>query len=633
MANYVSPGVYTREIDLTTTIPAVSSNISVIVVREPWKGSEYEQHYVASADQLINLLGKPTSTSAIDILSALEFLKYGNQLYVSNVRPEDATFSMVKIPTGYVEEFDELTESYTYNKVGTVAVVDPDTLDEYTLYNYKSLGTTDLSMFPSAIEFEISQTDDVMWFISNWRGTSANRIRTLVYDRDLFNAIRYYDTDLADFDTPDGISISPELSGVGEMIETNPSEFYAIRNSDMVIDDAQQVGVIIQSMEQGSSTWVTQESYITSLNQTAVDDSGQSLFIENVINEKSAYVKVALNPAYKVTDSEDEIPPFGTLLFAQLTGGYNGEWGRADDVDFQAAIDSAVIGSYNLYANAEEIDVNLFIEADKGETVKQRLIEICQVERKDCMAILDVPRNLVLMNKGNEALDLVKWRKGQAGSTFNPNTSYAACYANWLEVFDQWNKEYRWIPASGAVAGIFANTDSVSDPWFAAAGLNRAILTGVRRLAWNPLQGERDLIYKNGLNPIVSFAGQGKIVYGQKTLLDKSSAFNRINVRRLFLVLQKAISKASAYYLFEQNDEITWLLMTNMITPFLRDVKGRRGITDFLVKIDETTNTPVRVDRNELWGDIYIAPTRSAEFIQLSFIATPTGADFTIFGA
>ena len=178
------------------------------------------------------------------------------------------------------------------------------------------------------------------------------------------------------------------------------------------------------------------------------------------------------------------------------------------------------------------------------------------------------------------------------------------------------------------MAGLYAHTDDVADAWWAPAGLNRAILTGVRRLAFNPTEGNRDAMYVAGINPIVSFSGQGKVVWGQKTLLDKQSAFNRVNVRRLFLVLEKAIAKSAKYFLFEQNDEVTWMLLTNMIEPFLRDVQGRRGIYDFRVEINERTNTPERIDRNELWGNLWIQPTRAVEFIRLNFIATKTGASF-----
>jgi phage tail sheath protein FI len=228
-------------------------------------------------------------------------------------------------------------------------------------------------------------------------------------------------------------------------------------------------------------------------------------------------------------------------------------------------------------------------------------------------------------NVGSEAADITTWRR----TILNENTSYASLYGNWLEVYDKWNAKYRWIPASGFVAGIYVNTDDVSDPWFAPAGFNRAILGNVRRLGWNPTLGERDTLYKNGVNPIVSFAGQGKVVWGQKTMLSKESAFNRVNVRRLFIVLEKAISTAAKYFLFEPNDDLTRLLLVNMIDPFLRDVRSRRGVYDYMVVCDETNNTPDRIDRNELWCDIYIKPTRAAESIVLNFIATKTGASFT----
>ena len=213
--------------------------------------------------------------------------------------------------------------------------------------------------------------------------------------------------------------------------------------------------------------------------------------------------------------------------------------------------------------------------------------------------------------------------------SLNENSSYAALYGNWLEIYDKWNGRYRWIPSSGHVAGIYANTDDVSDPWFAPAGLNRGIISNIRKLAYNPNQGKRDILYKNGINPITSFAGQGKVIWGQKTMLDKNSAFNRINVRRLFIILEKSIATAMKYFLFEPNDSFTRLQLINMIDPFLRDVKSRRGIYDYMIISDSTNNTPERIDRNELWVDIYIKPVKAAEFVVLNFIATKTGASFT----
>jgi phage tail sheath protein FI len=180
------------------------------------------------------------------------------------------------------------------------------------------------------------------------------------------------------------------------------------------------------------------------------------------------------------------------------------------------------------------------------------------------------------------------------------NSSYVALYGNWLEVYDRYNRKYRWVPASGYIAGLYAYTDNVSDPWFAPAGLNRGIINDIRRIAWNPTKGERDELYQAGINPIVSFAGKGTVVWGQKTMLDKASAFDRVNVRRLFLTIEKAIANASMYFVMEPNDRDTRQRLLSMINPFLADVVARRGIYDFLVVCDETNNTPERIDRNEL---------------------------------
>jgi phage tail sheath protein FI len=196
-------------------------------------------------------------------------------------------------------------------------------------------------------------------------------------------------------------------------------------------------------------------------------------------------------------------------------------------------------------------------------------------------------------------------------------------------MYDRYNDINRWVPLNGDVTGLMVRTDRTNDPWFSPAGYNRGIIKNVIRLAWNPSQTFRDELYKNGINPIVTFPGQGTLMFGDKTLLAKPSAFDRINVRRLFIVLEKAISEASKYSLFEFNDEFTRLQFKNLVVPYLRDVKGRRGITDFLVVADGTNNTPEVIDRNEFVGDIYIKPARSINFIQLNFVAVRTGVAFS----
>jgi len=436
---------------------------------------------------------------------------------------------------------------------------------------------------------------DLMWFISSSRGAWGDEIRVAIIDQPTQQDLLYGVTN----DTP-GL----------------PSEVFS--SIDSQLEKANDFLVIVQAKAQRKNTWSTVEIFNVSSDPNALDDTGTTRYVESVINQTSEYVRVAISSNIIGDDVDAAVQAHLATLSADVWynfgDGFNGT-GLADDGN--------IINAYRLYENSEEIDVNLFIDSGKSDTVKSDLISLCE-ERLDCMAILDCPKNLILNNRGNEALNLRDWRN----MTIGTSTSYASLYGNWLEVYDKFNQKYRWIPSSGFVAGVYAKTDDVRDPWWAPAGLNRAILTSVRRLAWNPKLGYRDILYANGINPIVTFPGEGKVIWGQKTMLSKESAFNRVNVRRLFLVLEKAISTAAVYFLFEPNDAATRNLLVNMINPFLRDVKSRRGIYDFKVVCDETNNTPARVDRNELWCNIFIKPTRTAEFIVLNFVATATGASF-----
>jgi phage tail sheath protein FI len=418
-----------------------------------------------------------------------------------------------------------------------------------------------------------------MAFIAQSRGEWGNYVQLAILGRDTYNEIRK-GTDAAT------IGISATLyDDVDEQV-------------DKAFSDDKQFIIVVRAAQQEDINkkvipYSVVESFLVSTDPTAIDDEGANMFCENVINGQSNYIRLA------VTDQGDTIQ------------------------------DGDVIEAYEVYQDAERVDVNIFIDSNKSTTVKTSVLSICE-SRKDAVGVMDVPKDLVVFNKNNETTDCRDYRIGE-GTTYNwnVNSSYVASYANWLEIYDKWNSKHRWIPCSGHVAGIYANTDDVAEAWFAPAGLNRAILNTVRKLAYNPTQGERDILYKNGLNPIVSFAGQGKVVWGQKNMLDKNSAFNRVNVRRLFIILAKAISTALKYFLFEPNDTFTRLQIINLIDPFLRDVVARRGIFDYLIVCDERNNTPERIDRNELWCDIYIKPTRAAEFIVLNLIATKTGASFT----
>jgi phage tail sheath protein FI len=293
-----------------------------------------------------------------------------------------------------------------------------------------------------------------------------------------------------------------------------------------------------------------------------------------------------------------------------LTGGVDGTISTAN-----------VVTAYDAFDSAESVDISLVVSGPANQTLADSLISMC-VDRKDCLVFLSPEKADVVNNPGDEVTDTVAYRNTLTSS------SYAVLDGNWKYQYDKYNDVYRWIPCNGDIAGLCARTDLERDPWFSPGGLNRGILKNVIKLAYNPTKTNRDDLYVKGINPIVSFQGEGTVLFGDKTMLSKPSAFDRINVRRLFIVLEKAIARAARFSLFEFNDQFTRAQFVALVEPFLRDVQGRRGITDFRVVCDETNNTGEVIDRNEFVGDIYIKPARSINFIQLNFVAVRTGVSF-----
>ena len=354
----------------------------------------------------------------------------------------------------------------------------------------------------------------------------------------------------------------------------------------------------------------------------AKNDDGTSNYYVNTINEKSKYIYV-INPAQRANDQVSDTTTWGntgtSTTFAEgsseytvtLSGGVDG-WANTGNLTL----------AYDKFANAEEVDVSLIITGASPQVVCESALENIAGARRDCVAFVSPEQDDVVNNAGDEVTDILTHR-----NTFN-STSYGVMDCNWKYQFDKYNNLYRWIPCNPDVAGLCVRTDFERDPWYSPAGFNRGHIKNVVKLAWNPTKANRDDLYKNGVNPIVSFPGEGVVLYGDKTMLTKPSAFDRINVRRLFIVLEKAITRAARYSLFEFNDEFTRAQFVALVEPFLRDVQGRRGIFDFRVVCDTTNNTPEVIDRNEFIGDIYIKPARSINFIQLNFVAVRTGVAF-----
>lgn len=349
---------------------------------------------------------------------------------------------------------------------------------------------------------------------------------------------------------------------------------------------------------------------------------GTSNYYKEVINATSKYIWW-LDHLSTLTNAgslaSENFATVDTVYSKDLAGGDDGATVDEGDIDT----------GFQVFNDAETVDVNLLIGAPTlastaGETQAANLIAIAE-NRKDLIAFVSPPISATAASTSQKAdvIDFV--------DTLT-STSYAVVDSSALKIYDKYNDVYRWIPAAGHMAGLCANTDEVADAWFSPGGFTRGQLLGVTKIAFNPKKAERDDLYKKRINPIVSFPGEGTVLFGDKTLLSKPSAFDRINVRRLFIILEKAISTAAKYQLFELNDEFTRAMFRNMTEPFLREIQGRRGITDFKVVCDETNNTGEIIDSNQFVADIYIKPARSINFITLNFIATRTGVDFAEIG-
>lgn len=350
----------------------------------------------------------------------------------------------------------------------------------------------------------------------------------------------------------------------------------------------------------------------------AKSPDGASIYYVNKINETSNYVRWT-----------DHLPAglnWGSLAagvtFTAVNRANTNRLRGGRDVNTGVAIDAARIQGYDLFANADLVDVSLVMLGEASTVVAIHVINIAE-SRKDCLAFISPEKGDVVDNVDNEVEDSIEFRNTL------PSSSYAVMDSGWKLQYDKYNDLRRWVPLNGDVAGLCVRTDTISDPWFSPAGLNRGNIKNVIRLAYSPFKAQRDDLYLAGINPVTNEPGQGTVLFGDKTLLSKPSAFDRINVRRLFIVLEKAIARAAKFTLFEFNDEFTRAQFKNLVEPFLRDVQGRRGIFDFKVVCDTTNNTPEVIDGNNFIGDIYIKPARSINFIQLNFIAVRTGVEFS----
>ena len=637
MAFQISPGVNVSEIDLTTVVPAVSTTVGGIAGHFSW-GPVQQRVLVDNEDTLATQFGKPNANTAADFFTAASFLGYGNSLFVVRVINEAGTTNNAR--------------NATSNAANTVNTVIKNS-DDYEL-NYIN-GTSGVgswvAKYPGVLgnSLRVSTCTTANAWASTLTGTLAftnNSTSVTGIGTQFTNQIRVGDILLAG---PDRVEVKVASVGtantltlqsryVGNTVAAQSSvarrwEFfnffdgapgtsdYASRqggsNDEMHIVVADEDGAW-----SGRANTVLERFAAVSEATDALTQDGATNYYKNVINERSQYVWWAAHPT-GITNAGRTAAgvnfgagPQSRPFNDSLTNGRDGAAPRSGDY----------ITGFNKFNNPEEVDVSLILTGDGNVTKAVHVINNIAEVRKDCIAVISPRRSDVVNNSsyvGKEVVDAIAFRNSL------PSSSYAVIDSGYKYVYDKYNDLYRYVPLNGDTAGLMVRTDTERDPWFSPAGFNRGQVKNVIKLAFNPTKAQRDQLYKSGINPVVTFPGQGTVLFGDKTLLAKPSAFDRINVRRLFIVLEKAIATAAKFTLFEFNDEFTRAQFRNLVEPFLRDVQGRRGIYDFRVVCDETNNTPEVIDRNEFVGDIYVKPARSINFIQLNFVAVRTGVEFT----
>lgn len=672
MAIQVSPGVNVSEFDATTVVPAVSTSVGAMAGLFQW-GPGYERVLVDSETTLVQKFGKPTSNNFESFFTAANFLGYGNALYV--VRAYDSSTLNAVANNGTI----------TAPQINNYTAFLNTTLAANVVYAAKYPGTLGNSLkvsvcdSPTAFSSNLVANAAVLNFTVGSNIATVNAFNTVsgsanVAANAVLDAITVGDYVRAGNASTGYQFLKVTAKNYPVGAEQNlAGTFYANAVSITFADRFQLPTSINQASNTtlrfwefynavdkapGTSTYVSNLSLTTQdeLHVVVVDangrvtgtpgqvlevwsglsratdaktDGGASNYYRQVIDEQSSYIYTGTPRTGALTGLASAIANSTTLVpySATLALGTDGAGESTVTV-------SPLAQAYDLFKSKEDVDISLVMQGKAIGTGALANYVIANVieTRKDCVFFVS-PDSAIITN--NDPAQYAVNFRGSAGgvSGLTYNSSYVVMDSGYKYQYDKYNDTYRWIPLNADIAGVCATTDLQRDAWWSPAGFNRGQIKNVVKLHINPNQAQRDLLYKNDVNPVVTFPGQGTVLYGDKTLLGKPSAFDRINVRRLFIVLEKAISRAAQSSLFEFNDEFTRAQFRSLIEPFLSEVQGRRGIFDYKVVCDETNNTPQVIDSNQFVGDIYIKPARSINFIQLNFVAVRTGVDFnTIVG-
>jgi phage tail sheath protein FI len=626
MAFQVSPGVLVTEKDLTTVIPAVSVSIGAFAGFFKW-GPLNDIQLVSTEDQLAKRFGKPDDDTATSFFTAANFLAYGIRLKVVRVadaaaKNADSNGDGVRIENDddYATKAGSLTASFVARHPGVLG----NSLRVSVCTSADAFKTTLSNTFTGTrstktITVSGDLTDQiVVGSILRDKATGQQRsvvaisagstTTTITVDRALDKNISGQ-LELK-WEFADVCGVAPATSQYAEKVDGSNDELHVV-----VVDTK-------GSFSGAAGTILERFVSVSKASDAKKEDASTNYYVD-VINNTSEYIRVGSHVAEAsetwgteasdadFTDIEADIQAHNL----PLSGGVDGA--------VSAGSDERIAG-YDLFKNSDAVDLSFVLLGEATPSTAQYVINnICET-RKDCVAFVSPEYADVVDNRGNETESVKTFREA-----LNVSSSYAVLDSGWKRQYDKYNDKMRWIPLNGDIAGLCARTDDIADPWYSPAGYNRGGIKNVVKLAWSPTKFERDELYVNGINPVITAPGQGTVLFGDKTLLGRPSAFDRLNVRRLFIVLEKAIASAARFTLFEFNDTFTREQFRNLIEPYLRTVKARRGIYDFKVVCDESNNPAEVIDRNDFVGDIYIKPARSINTIQLNFVAVRTGVEFS----
>lgn len=619
-----SPGVVVKEFSLQTSVPSVSTTNGGFAGRFAWGPVELRT-LITSEVELVNTFGKPDSNTFVPFFVSADFLSYGNSLRVvrcantdaKNATSNSAAALLIKNEITYEADYLDGSGAFGYwaaryagalgnsIKVSTCGSANAYSLNvtaQGITANAALVGNTTIYMAGGVANTYVTVGDYVKIGTNPYVQVSSVTANTMTLASGVTVEVTAGSTILRKWEYADEFDSAPGTSSYVSNVLGSGDELHVI-----VVD---KTGLI-----SGSPGNIIEKFPFLSKATDAKTDDGTATYYPTVIFNKSKWIYWGdHNTGGTNWGSSSAATNFTNIILPvteTLAGG----------VDITVTNGDLMRG-YDLFVDPETVDISLLPAGDADATVAQYIIDNVLLTRKDCMGFFSPPRAAVVNNTGSESDDIITFRN------LLSSTSFAVLDCAWKYRYDKYNDTYRYVPVNGDIAGLCVRTDLTRDPWYSPAGYNRGAIKNVVKLAWIPNQANRDALYRSGINPVVTFPGEGTILYGDKTLQSKPDPFDRINVRRLFNTLEKAISISAKYSLFEFNDEFTRAAFVSGIEPFLRDVQGRRGITKFEVVCNEINNTAEVINQNRFIGDIFIVPARSVNYIQLNFVAVNNGVSF-----